>query len=216
MKKTKIFAIIVLIAAAMPVFAQLKQGNSIKLNSNKDPRNKWGLNFLYAERGFGISSGYFLKLGRETDLFFNLSVSGVTDSREFTDYDIYGNPIVRDKLNRVFLVPLSIGIQKYVFADEIEGNIKPFFTAGITPALVFTNPYEMEFFNALGHTGTNYAFGGFAGVGLEFKQTDNLTFTFNVRYYYLESISSDIISIKDSPIKNLGGINITFGVNFLK
>jgi len=183
----------------------------------KEKRNNWGLSFNYTEKGFGLSSSYFLPVWDDTDLFINLLVSGVTDDRELELFDPYtGTSSTMGKVNRVFMIPLSIGIQKYMFKDDIEGSFKPLVSAGITPALVLTNPADRGFFNALGYFQPGFAFGGFLGIGMEYRQTKNISVNFHARYYYLPVIGKEINSLKDTPIKDLGGLQFVFGVNFLR
>src|SRR6186713_614214 len=71
----------------------------------KETRNNWGIGFTYSESGVGISSSLYAPIGKSTDLFFNLLVSGVSDSREMERYDLMGNSVIPDKVNRVFMVP---------------------------------------------------------------------------------------------------------------
>jgi len=188
----------------------------LNTSSKKELRNNWGLSFNYTESGFGLSSSFFIPSWKDTDLFFNLLITGVTDEREIQRYDIYGNSVTVGKENRIFMIPLSIGLQKYMFKDDIEGNFKPLVSAGITPALVLTNPADKGYFEAFGYFKTGFAFGGFVGIGMEYEQTKNISFMFNARYYYLPVIGREINSLENTPIKDLGGLQLVFGVNFLR
>jgi outer membrane protein W len=182
-----------------------------------DSRNNWGLSFNYTEKGFGISSTYFIPVWKDTDLFFNLLISGVSDDRELELFDpLTGTSSIQGKENRVFMIPLSIGLQKYMFKDDIEGNFKPLVSAGITPTLVLTNPADISFFKALGHFETGFAFGGFVGIGMEYVQTKNISVNFHARYFYLPVIGKEINSLENTPINNVGGLQFVFGVNFLR
>ena len=113
------------------------------------------------------------------------------------------------------MIPLNIGIQHYMFLDDIEGNFRPFVQVGITPALVLTNPYSRSYFNAFGYFNADFAFGGYVGAGLEYIEFKKVALTMNVRYYYLPVIGSDVYSLRDKPITDLGGLHINFGLNFL-
>jgi hypothetical protein len=182
----------------------------------KEARNQFGLSFLYSDKGYGFSGGYYKPISNSSDLFLNLSITGVSDNREFEYFDYYGNSYVQDKVNRVFMLPLNIGIQHYIFKDDIENDFKPLVSFGVTPALVLTNPYDKSYFKAFGYFNAAFALGGFAGVGIEFQQTKNIAFSLNLRYYYLPVVNGSVMSIRNSPMNDLGGMHLVFGVNFLK
>lgn len=209
------FLIIILLIAKL-TFATKTQINPKPVNNTKEPRNQFGLSVIYSDKGYGLSGGYFKPVSHSSDLFLNLSFTGVSDNREFEYFDYYGNSYIQDKVKRVFMIPVNIGIQHYMFKDDIENDFKPLVNIGVTPALVLTNPYDKSYFNAFGYFQAAFAIGGFAGVGIEFESSKNLAFSMNFRYFYLPVVSGDVISIKNSPMKDLGGIQMVFGVNFLK
>ena len=214
MLKRKINIILFLIFGFILVNVSIAQ---IKpLNKEKDIRNHWGLSVIYAEKGFGLSTGYYKQLGYNTDFFTNISVSGVSDTREFERFDIYGNSITIGKENRIFLIPLNIGIQQYLFKDKIESNFRPVVSVGLTPSLIITTPYEKSFFNAFGYAHSFFAMGGFAGVGMEYKEANDVALSISLRYFYLPVIGKSVNSLIDKPINDVGGLEINFGVNFLR
>lgn len=212
----KVKVLILLILVSKLTFATNLQINPKQELKEKEPRNQFGLSILYSDKGYGISGGYYRPISKSSDLFFNFSITGISDTREFEYFDYYGNSYIRDKVNRVFMLPINIGIQHYLFKDEIENDFKPLLDIGITPALVLTNPYEKSYFRAFGYSHAAFALGGFAGVGIEFEQSKKIAFSLNLRYYYLPVVSGSVISIKDSPMKDLGGMHLVFGLNFLK
>ncbi|CAN5390601.1 hypothetical protein BH10BAC5_BH10BAC5_11000 [soil metagenome] len=195
-------------------------GDSLKTTTLKQKntvykKSPFELNFLYTEKGFGPSVTYYFTQTQVSDLFVNLAVTSVSDGREITRYDYYGNSYTANKENRVFTLPLSIGIKKALFKNDIEGSIFPTLSAGIAPTLVLSNPYEENFFAALGHTTSSFAFGPFAGVGIIFVQDKSATtFTFDLRYYYLKVLGKEINSLFDTPIDNVGGVQLGLGVHF--
>lgn len=201
-------------------FSILTFSNIFSQSSNfsyeKEPRNAWGLNFNYNESGFGLAGSYAIPISNSTEIQTNLLISGVSDSREFEEFDPLGNTRIRDKENRVFMIPLSIGIQHYLFADDLEGNIKPLVSIGISPALIITTPYDQSYFKAFGDAKTSFAAGGYVGTGLEFRQSKNLSMSFNVRYYYLPVLGDEVRSISTRTIDDVGGLQLSFGINFLR
>ena len=206
------FLVLIIIAANI-TFAQF----NLKPDLNtKEKRNNLGLGVVYSEKGYGITGAYFKPIRNSSDIFVNFSMTGISDNREFEYFDYWGNSYIPNKLNRVFLLPVNIGIQHYIFKDELENDFKPLINFGVTPALVLTNPYDKSYFKAFGYFNAAFALGGFAGIGMEYNQSNNLAFSLNLRYFYLPVIGGSVMSLKDSPMKDLGGIQLVFGVNFLK
>lgn len=194
--------------------------NSYSQNKNKlikyVPRNKWSVGLNYGENGFGPYVSMFAPLGKTTDLTFNLSFSGVSDEREIERFDIFGNSIIVNKVNRVFQLPLSIGIRKELFKDEIEGSFTPIINFGISPTLVLTNPYDKSFFNAIGSTKAHFALGGYGGIGVSFSQSKKMSMNVSFNYAYVPIIGKGVQSLNTNTITNVGGFQLAFGVNFLK
>ena len=200
-------------------------GNLLSQDTNKlkkttvpeyEMRNSWNLAVVYGERGFGINGGIFKQLGNTVDVYANLSISGVTDTREFDQYDIYGNPITFNKVNRVYLIPLNIGIQRHMFKEDLDASLKPILTAGVTTGLIVSTPYEKGFFESFKYAQSSYTLGGFLGLALEFEQNKTISFVIGVKYFYLPVLGREISSIRDQNIKDVGGVVLNFGVNFLR
>ncbi len=199
--------------------------NSFSQDSNKsvkskfpeyEMRNSWNLAVIYGERGFGINGGIFKQIGNTFDIYANLSISGVTDTREFDQYDIYGNPITFNKVNRIYLIPLNIGLQRHMFKEDLDASLKPVLTAGVTTGLIVTTPYDKGFFESFKYAQSSFTLGGFLGLALEFEQNKTISFVIGVKYFYLPVIGREISSIRDQYIKDVGGVVLNFGVNFLR
>ncbi|MCB0724657.1 MAG: hypothetical protein KDC73_08115 [Ignavibacteriae bacterium] len=184
-------------------------------NLDKPQRSQWGFNAMYSEKGFGISSEYFVNIWKNTDLVAGLGFSSVSDDREFQEFDYFGNSYTPDKVNRVFMAPLSIGIKHALFQDDIDGSLKPTVSAGVAPTLILTNPYSTNFFPALGKFNAAFAFGPYAGIGLNFTQNKSVAYSFNINYYYLPVIGKEVMSLQNKPIDNVGGVQFTVGINLL-
>jgi len=164
----------------------------------------------------GFSSGLYAPVSRSIDFYLNLHFSGVSDSREIQRYDIYGNSVTLGKVNRVYMMPLSIGLNKELFKGDIEGNFRPSISFGVAPTLVMYNPYDRSFFNAIAYTKTKFAFGPYAGIGINYKQSKSTSLNINLSYYYLPVSGGGVESIENSEIKDVGGLQLTFGLNFMK
>ncbi len=180
-----------------------------------EKRNSWSLGLNYGENGFGPYAGLYSSLGKTTDLVFSISVSGVTDEREIERFDVFGNSVVVNKINRVFMIPLSAGIRKELFKDDIDGDFLPIFNIGVAPALVLTNPYNESYFAAFANTQTHFAFGGYAGFGVSFRQNKSMSMNVNFNYYYLPVVGDGVQSLQYSTINDVGGLQLSLGVIFL-
>lgn len=180
----------------------------------KESDSPWGISFAYSENGFGPSFNHYSSINKNTQLIVGISLMSVSDSREFEQYDYFGNKMTPNKENRIFLLPFNIGIKKEIFGDEIAGSIKPILNLGVSPSLVLTNPYSREYFNAFGYMQAAFAMGGYAGAGLEFKEAKSVAFSFNVNYSYVTPIGKDINSLAGRNINNLTGFQLNFGVKF--
>ncbi len=194
--------------------AQYKIPDKSKINT-KEPRNNWGVGLDYSEGGFGPMIAYYLPSGSNSDFLFRLSFSGYSDSKEIQRTDITGNVYIENKVNRIFTMPLSIGWRVEPFKADLDGSFNPVFSIGIAPTLVLYNPYDQEFFSAIDDTKTKFAFGGFTGVGFTYQQSEGVSMNMNFNYYYTPVIGGGVYSVEDSEITNVGGFQISFGVNFL-
>lgn len=199
-------------------FIQANASDSLKYKPTgsvvKESDSPWGVSFAYCENGFGPSFNHYSNINNNTQLIVGMALMSVSDSREFEQYDYFGNKMTPNKENRIFLLPLNIGIKKEIFGDDIGGSIKPIINLGISPSLVLTNPYSREYFNALGYIQAAFAMGGYAGAGLEFKEAKSVAFSFNVNYSYVTPVGKEINSLKDRSISNLTGFQLNFGVKF--
>ena len=215
MIKLKFILFVIIFVIPFSVFAQNNPKFPTSLKSINEMRDNWGAGIIYSDKGYGVSATYYKNLGNYTDLTLNLGITGITDPQEFEQFDIYGNSFVANKVHRLYLMPLNIGIQNYVFKDDIEGNFRPFVTAGISPSLVLSNPYDKSYFQAFGYFNSSFAFGGYVGIGMEYIEFRNVALTMNVKYFYLPVIGSEVSSLLNKPMKDVGGLHINFGLNFL-
>ncbi|HEY5123439.1 MAG TPA: hypothetical protein VIK14_06855 [Ignavibacteria bacterium] len=187
-----------------------------KVITPKETRNNWSLNFIYTDKGFGLGANLYKRVTTDMDLVGGIMVTGLKDPNENEQFDIYGNSYVFGKENRVFTIPVSIGLQNYLFSNTLDESFKPFISVGVTPTLVLSNPYDKNFFKALGYLNSAFALGGYAGIGLEYRESMSTSFCVNLRYSYVPVLINEVRSLKDRTITDVGGVTIMIGVNFLK
>ena len=114
------------------------------------------------------------------------------------------------------MMPLSIGIRKELFKDDLEGDFVPVLNAGVSPTLVFTNPYNESYFKAFAYTQTHFAFGGYAGLGVSYSQSKSMSMNINFNYYYIPLLGNGVQSLQYNTINDVGGLQLSLGVIFLK
>src|SRR3989304_2053044 len=125
-------------------------------NKNFAPASKtsslldaWGLDILISNNGFGLGGFYRRQYTNELFGTVTFAISDAKDDNEIEYVTYYGQTIVPGKINRFLLIPLDVGVQYRLFADDIHDNFRPYINAAIGPTLVFASPYEREFFNSL-------------------------------------------------------------------
>jgi hypothetical protein len=208
------------------------QGNSPSL------LNAWGIDILVSNDGFGLGTFYRREFNQDLYGFVNLSVSEAKDDREVELVDLYGNSIVPGKLNRFLVIPLTFGLQRRLFREEILDTFRPYINAGIGPTVIVSAPYtkitttatvppgllfeQVEFFESLGKAQAHYTLGGFIGFGANFGGDRSNLFGVNFRYYITYPLGEGLPSLYDEstgkPAKNknsFGGFFITLNVGML-
>lgn len=183
-----------------------------------------------AEIGFsphGSSFGIYFtsKVGKQTHLFSNFIISGAQRDTELDQFDWnLGRFVIPGKINRVFMIPVSIGLKNYVFQDSFEGNLKPYFAAGGSMNFIFTTPYResrdpfgdfVPFFNSLNEINRYLRFGGFVDIGFDFSPLPKQNTSINIRYYYIPFGEEGLESIYRLPIQNFGGLFISLAIGVL-
>ena len=179
-----------------------------------------GIDILLSNDGFGL--GGFYRHQYTDELFGTLSIgfSEAKDANEVEQITIYGQTFVPGKINRFLFIPLHVGVQYRLFADDILDNFRPYINAAVGPSLVFSTPYDREFFNSIRYGQAHYTAGGYVGFGAYFGSDRGTLTGVNIRYYY-EYFQQGINSMQnnDGTIekkKDFGGFFITlnFGSMF--
>ncbi|MFC2131404.1 hypothetical protein ACFLSQ_08215 [Bacteroidota bacterium] len=177
----------------------------------------WGLDMLLSDNGFGLGFFYQRHLSNDWFAFASMYISGARNTDELEMYDRNKNEFyIPNKVNRLFMIPLTIGIQKYLFNELLHDNLKPYVNAGLGPSLIIKTPYEKEFFSSFGQADFFGRFGAFVGCGANVGSGHKALVSVNMRYYYIPFGGEGLESIEDSPLKNFGGIflSLSLGAKF--
>ncbi len=209
--------------AAKPAFSFVQNDTNIVFESpNKNfssaarPSsllNAWGLDILISNNGFGLGGFYRHQYTNELYGTVTFAVSDAKDDNEVEYVTYYGQTIVPGKINRFLLIPLDIGMQYRLFADDILDNFRPYINGAIGPTMVFASPYEREFFSSLRYGQAHYTVGGYIGFGAFFGSDKESLSGINIRYYFIPFKKGiDSMMNADGGIetkKDFGGFFIT-------
>ncbi|MCL5991895.1 MAG: hypothetical protein M1419_07315 [Bacteroidetes bacterium] len=184
--------------------------------SKKPAQNEaWGVDLIFSKSGFGAGSFYQYSITKDLYAFASLYISGARNTDELEYVDQYGNTFVPNKKNRLFMFPLTAGIQQYVLTDVISESLKLFVYGGLGPTFILSTPYAREFFSAFSYAEYYTRFSTFLGIGADVGTGTSL-FTINARYYYIPFGGNGLESIRDLPIKDFGGLflSVSLGKRF--
>lgn len=185
----------------------------------KFPPNALGVDLVFTEGGVGFGSFYRRAVGKDMTFVTTFSISEASEPNEFTRIDPYTlQTFTIGKKNRVFLIPLTFGLQHRLFKESLYETLRPFVEAGIGPSIVLTSPYvddngqQVEFFKSFGKAHSNYAAGGYIGFGANFGLDTSNLIGLNIRYYYIRLFNGGVENLKGVSTNNFGGIYITLSI----
>ena len=180
-------------------------------------KQAWGLDLLFSGNGFGLGLFYQKAFTEDLFAFASFYISGAKNTDEFELYDYNtGQFFILDKINRLFMFPLTLGIQQYLFRDVLNDNLKPFINIGLGPSFILSTPYEKEFFSSFGDANAYTRFGAFIGGGANVGSGSKSFVSVNVRYYFIPFGGEGLESVKNNPIKDFGGLflSLSLGAKF--
>ncbi len=181
----------------------------------------WGIDLLFSTSGFGVGGFYNVNLNDDLVFITSLYISGARNSDEFDNlvWDEAGRYyrfVVPDKVNRLFVLPLTFGLQHYLFSGVISESFKPYVNVGFGPSLIISTPYSKEFFSSWGDAESYVRWGGFLGAGAYFSANSKTLMGVNARYYFIPFGGKGLESMKDRPLTDFGGIflSLSLGIRF--
>jgi hypothetical protein len=172
--------------------------------------NAWGADVLVSTNGFGLGAFYRHEYAEDLAGYVDFSVSEAKDDNEVEYIDPYTfQSYVPNKVNRFLLLPIFVGIQKRMFADDIVDNFRPYINGAVGPTMIYVFPYDQDYFSALGHGSARYTAGGYVGFGAFIGSERSTLFGMDFRYYYVP-YPGGIESLENTVKKQFGGFYITF------
>ncbi|MCF6269660.1 MAG: hypothetical protein L3J41_08110 [Melioribacteraceae bacterium] len=179
------------------------------------PNNAWGANLMFGDGGFGIGTFLRKSFSPKVSGFIDVSFAESKNAREFEYFDYYGRSIVVGKENRVFLIPLNVGIRYRIFEKELSDNLRPYFSAGVGPTLGISTPFKEEFFKSFNSAKFHFAVGGYVSFGADFGLSKSNLLGLNMRYYYSRFISEGVEHMTGSVKNEIGAFYITLSIGMM-
>jgi len=180
------------------------------------PKSAWGMDIMFGDAGFGLGTFFRKQLNVKWTAFADLSFSETKDDREIEYYDYYEQKFVTlSKVNRIFQMPINVGVQYRLFENDLTDNLRPYLVAGVGPTILITTPYELEFFNSFGKAHAKLAAGGYIGLGANFGLDKSSLVGITFKYYYSKILSGGVESLKDRKKTEIQGFFITLNLGIM-
>jgi len=195
--------------------------------------NAWGFDIMLSNNGFGAGAFYRHEFTDVMSGFAQFAISDVKDDGEVEYINPYtGQSYTPYKINRLLLIPITLGMQYRLFKDDIVDNFRPYLSAGVGPSLIFVSPYsnptqeiqpdgssltyynQIDFFSSLKKGQFKYAVGGYVGAGAYFGLEKGSLTGVSIRYYFVP-YGPGIESLQGTRIKRFGGFFITLNFGSL-
>lgn len=91
--------------------------------------------------GFGLGGFVSRSVAPDWVVRLDASIGAVKDEREVAFFDRFGRRDVPNKANYLVEVPLTLGLERRLFASRIESNFRPFVALSGGPSLGWLYPY---------------------------------------------------------------------------
>ncbi len=177
-----------------------------------------GLDILFSGSGWGLGGFYQHKVADDVTLSLNVDFSARRNTDEFENAWLGSVPVVTQKVNRLYMMPATLGVNYRLFSSTLQESFRPFVSAGVTPTVIFQTPYirdgeYYEFFQSFGYLQTHFRWGGMLAVGSMFGNPSNGSVVgVMIRYYTIPFGGDGLESIRDNPIKDFGGVFLSLSV----
>ena len=181
-----------------------------------------GLDLDFSYFGFGMGIFWQKNIAKDWDLISDFTFSNVKNSDEFEPYYSDINQFYTlGKINRVYMFPLTVGLKKFLFTDELSDSFRPYLSLGGGPTFILSTPYtegsieggdKVSIFESFKDMSWFTRFGFYVGVGSEFQTSAILYTAINVRYYYIHYGGNGIASMANDPMKSFQSIFINLSI----
>ncbi len=131
------FAVVTLLTLC--VIAATARRADAQAPQRSDPTIGFALTLTNSGFGFG---GYARdSLTTQWAMMLEASLASGKDEREVAFLNRFGQKSIPGKANYLLVAPFRLGVQRRVFADQIEDNFRPFYQLSAGPTLAWEYPY---------------------------------------------------------------------------
>ncbi len=178
-----------------------------------------GVDLLFSGSGWGAGVFYTRVLSGNLSGFANLVITPRRNSDEVENVWYNGFiPIVANKINRLFMFPVTAGLQYRLFSEGLQETFRPYVALGLTATPILQTPYlkdgyYYEFFESFGSGTWHMRMGGMIGVGSVFGNPGKGSMIgVNIRYYTIPYGEPGLESMAALPITNFGAVFLSLSV----
>lgn len=169
-------------------------------------KNSWGFSGSVTDYGFGVGLFYRRSISNVVGLVTRFDFGSAKGDREYGFSD-------EIKINRIFVMPLTIGGEYRLFSSTLTEGFRPYVTGGAGPVFVMTNNGQKEYFSALLEPGFDVTYGGYFGIGSYFGSDPTTSFSASIRYFIIP-YSKGIQSTQNSFLTDFSGVSLTISYGF--
>lgn len=180
-------------------------------------KNVAGLDLLFSNSGVGLGLFYDRILHQDYKFITEIYFSGVKNTDELAylyDWDRY-DYVIANKIRRLYILPISVGVQRYIDIGHLSKSFRPFISLVATPTLIWEMPYQKDWFRDAKYSKAHYRMGGGFQIGSDFGAINTSFMSFKMRYIYTPFGEGGLESVIGSPINNFGRFYISLSLGGL-
>ncbi|MBC8044572.1 MAG: hypothetical protein IAF08_14130 [Rhizobacter sp.] len=170
--------------------------------------------------GFYGAFNYMRQLSPDLTGSLTLSFTAGRDENEQEKFDIFtGQTYITDqfgnpKINDLWILPFTAGLQYRLFRREIVSSFRPFVEIGAGPTLGYVTDYYSGFFGGFSKGYATLGMNGYIGIG-SFFGADNAIQGITIRYQF-NAFAQGVEVLQNTPKQFFGSIslNLIFGTFF--
>lgn len=179
-------------------------------------RTSFLIRLMISGNGYGLGFGYAYELSSSWGMFADFAFSGARNTSELELQDPFTLIVyVPNKVNRLFIAPLCLGMRYEIPKEYVAENIAPYFSFGAGAAAVIRAPYDpftSDIFSSFGSSTSYVRPSGFLGAGIMIENSEKSYVTLDARYYLIPFGGEGLESIRGRPMKDFNGLFISLAI----
>lgn len=169
---------------------------------SKGLKNGMALNIELNDFGVALGGQYRRGISFNNELLLDVTITALKDEREQQFQNFFGQQIIPNKYQRVLAFPVTVGIKRRFFAQQLSDDFRVYTQASVGGVIAYAYPYFDDFadqgfigdrqfpndvFQGLGdgswETGISGQFGIGIDFGSEFKRFQSVRFAYVFHYF---------------------------------